>query len=341
MSSSSVLEVDIPKDSNDVILRDESYSSSSETEETYSEYSYFDDSNFPYEKNIFELNREYIFLKRLNTNRDTVVYKAEHRESKKIVAIKITDDLNYALEAENNLKNNKPREINIMQKLQGHPNICKFLQYIPLLDTNCYATITEFIDCTEDEIKPDQLKFYMYDVLQAIKHIHQNKIIYRDLKPSNILYSTKDKHAILIDFDCSTFFNPIKGHYGEIGTAFHYAPEMSNSEKKKNSKKGVSATKGYTTKVDIFAAGMTFAELFFDIEECSIPYREIIDIIKAHAKENGMRPEFDLIVNMLNPDPKKRFNVNDCLNHHYFNVCKTKTKGKQPEQPKINRKQKD
>lgn len=45
----------------------------------------------------------------------------------------------------------------------------------------------------------DVAKFYMIEILLAIEHLHSHNIIYRDIKPENILIDL-DGHVKLADF---------------------------------------------------------------------------------------------------------------------------------------------
>ncbi|OMJ24872.1 Cell cycle serine/threonine-protein kinase hsk1 [Smittium culicis] len=44
------------------------------------------------------------------------------------------------------------------------------------------------------------IKFYFKSLFEALAFTHSKKIIHRDVKPSNFLYSVKKKHGVLVDF---------------------------------------------------------------------------------------------------------------------------------------------
>uniref|UniRef100_A0A3B4A9Z1 non-specific serine/threonine protein kinase n=1 Tax=Periophthalmus magnuspinnatus TaxID=409849 RepID=A0A3B4A9Z1_9GOBI len=46
----------------------------------------------------------------------------------------------------------------------------------------------------------EEVRLYIYNLLRALKHIHQFGIIHRDIKPNNFLYNRKTKEYALVDF---------------------------------------------------------------------------------------------------------------------------------------------
>lgn len=47
--------------------------------------------------------------------------------------------------------------------------------------------------------KKDWVKFYAAEVLIALEMLHENEVIYRDLKPENVVIDSEG-HSKLIDF---------------------------------------------------------------------------------------------------------------------------------------------
>lgn len=46
----------------------------------------------------------------------------------------------------------------------------------------------------------EEVRLYIYNLLKALRHIHQFGIIHRDIKPNNFLYNRKTKEYALVDF---------------------------------------------------------------------------------------------------------------------------------------------
>ena len=48
----------------------------------------------------------------------------------------------------------------------------------------------------------DRAKIYLAEIILAVEDLHKRDIIYRDLKPDNIVFDSKG-HALLTDFGLS------------------------------------------------------------------------------------------------------------------------------------------
>ncbi|XP_067017125.1 leucine-rich repeat serine/threonine-protein kinase 1-like isoform X3 [Acropora muricata] len=119
-----------------------------------------------------------------------------------------------------------------------------------------------------------------FQVASAIWYLHDCDIIYRDLKPDNVLVWSLDENSLLnvkiSDYGISCFATP-QGVAGEEGTPGYQAPEI---------RTGV----GYDEKVDIFS----FAIFVYELLSGCRPFREyrnVMDIKKAIRR--GVRPTLD------------------------------------------------
>jgi serine/threonine protein kinase len=83
---------------------------------------------------------------------------------------------------------------------------------------------THMID--QEKFSEAKTKFYAAEILVALEALHEAKIIYRDLKPNNILLD-KDGHIKLIDFGLSKIEDDSKNPTKSIvGTPNYIAPEV-------------------------------------------------------------------------------------------------------------------
>jgi len=133
-------------------------------------------------------------------------------------------------------------EIDILRKIrdhgQRHPNIINYYESFEHL--NYYYIVFEFIDGHElfHEIVKNgkngsfkengpMTKIYINQLGSAIKWLHQQNIVHRDLKLENIMLSNKDRSLKIVDFGLSKI---IKNKYEKMdtvcGTPCYFAPEL-------------------------------------------------------------------------------------------------------------------
>jgi serum/glucocorticoid-regulated kinase 2 len=71
----------------------------------------------------------------------------------------------------------------------------------------------------------NQAKFFAAQVAMALAHLHSKKIIYRDLKPENVLVN-EDGYLLVADFGLAKFVKQGELANSFCGTAEYLAPEM-------------------------------------------------------------------------------------------------------------------
>jgi len=174
----------------------------------------------------------------------SVVYKGVNKDNNEKIIIKELKTTNI---------NKLIREVNILKLTKGIPNVIRLLDffkndenyYLVFPYYNCLPTRTIFYGFAAMEIK-----IFMYKFLQTLDKLHARGIIHRDLKPGNLLVKSCNDFMI-IDFGISDFYLPYRKFCTKIGTRNFKAPEQ------------LLLLKGFDYKIDIWAAGLIFAEMFF------------------------------------------------------------------------------
>ncbi|XP_053783493.1 MAPK/MAK/MRK overlapping kinase isoform X3 [Desmodus rotundus] len=150
---------------------------------------------------------------------------------------------------------NSLREIQALRRLNPHPHILKLHEVVFDRKSGSLALICELMDMNIYELirgrrlplSENKVTRYMYQLCQALDHMHRNGIFHRDVKPENILI--KQDVLKLGDFgSCRSVYS--KQPYTEyISTRWYRAPECL-------------LTDGfYSYKMDLWSAGCVFYEI--------------------------------------------------------------------------------
>ena len=293
---------------------DETYEDSEEgsdlDESEFDESSSWEDT-FPFEENIFALNHRYVFIENLATTKDVAVYKALDRETKGLVAIKIVDGLDG---------NKEPKEVRISAIVSGHPCVARMLAWFPIPSTQCYAIVSEFVEAVDrEQIKPRHAALYIRDTLAALVHTQASGILYRDIKPSNMLLRRDGKGGIMIDFDCATFYDGDRNHLSQLGTEGYMAPEMMKIAAARARGVPDEELSGYGLEIDVYSTGVLLGEILFCREnEGETSKEEFLRLISLLPPKEQSAPQYDLLLKLLEDNPDERIEPTDALKHPFF-----------------------
>lgn len=156
------------------------------------------------------------------------VVVARKRDSGKIYALKIIKK--SRIEQKSN-KEYVQTERSILAEIQ-HPFIIK-MSYAFQTESKLYFALEycpggELFNLLQKKrrFKEEYAKFYAVQVLLAMEHLHKYDIVYRDLKPENVLIDV-DGYLRLIDFGLSKIgIKTNKGSKSDCGTPEYLAPEI-------------------------------------------------------------------------------------------------------------------
>lgn len=161
-------------------------------------------------------------------------------------------------------------------------------------------------------------KFYAYQVIVAIKYLHKKKIIYRDLKPENVLIG-EDGYLKLADFGLAKYLAEGDSTKTMWGTPEYLAPEIIRREH-------------YDNSIDWWTVGVFIYEMVIGIppfynKSHSLMFDKILnDEVRFPSKEKYSIEISDawqdLIKSLLNKDPKNRLGADKgakmILSHPWF-----------------------
>lgn len=156
------------------------------------------------------------------------VMKVRHKQTRQIYAMKV---LRKDMIIKENMVSHTKSEKQILQDMK-HPFIVS-LKFAFQTEEKLYLVLDflsggELFFHLKEETKfsVERAKFYCAEIVLAIEHLHKHDIIYRDLKPENVVLNNQG-HAVLTDFGLAkTSISNASPTYTFCGTPEYLAPEI-------------------------------------------------------------------------------------------------------------------
>uniref|UniRef100_F1KVZ0 cyclin-dependent kinase n=1 Tax=Ascaris suum TaxID=6253 RepID=F1KVZ0_ASCSU len=293
---------------------------------------------------------EFECLNRIEEGTFGVVYRAKEKKTDEIVALK-----RLKMEKE---KEGFPitslREINMLLKAGNHPNIVNVREIVVGSTMDKIYLVMEYVEHDMKSLMDmmhsrgkhftiGQVKTLLRQLLSGVAHMHDEWILHRDLKTSNLLLSHKGILKIG-DFGLAREFgDPLKAYTPIVVTLWYRSPEL------------LLGIKEYSTAVDMWSCGCIFAEflrlkplfpgkgeldqinkIFLELgtpnEKIWSGYSELPGPRKMkfdHHEYNQLWKKFpsnivdkkglDFLNELLRYDPEKRLTAHEALLHEWFN----------------------
>ena len=156
-------------------------------------------------------------------------------------------------------------------------------------------------------------RFYGAQILLGLHYLHSLNIMYRDMKPENILLD-ENGNAALADYGISKIIKEGEKTKSFVGTPDYVAPE-------------IILQKGHNKMVDVWCFGIILYEMIYGLppfynKQQNIMLNNIIKINPTFPKMIKISPELeDIITLCLQKDPKKRIGNNgleEIMKHKFF-----------------------
>ncbi|KLT45679.1 putative mitogen-activated protein kinase CPK1 [Cutaneotrichosporon oleaginosum] len=303
----------------------------------------------------FNVGSEYQIVDVIGEGAYGVVVSAIHRPSNTRVAIKKIAPFDHSMFALRTL-----RELKLLKYFAEEgvsENIITILDIIPppsfehfkevylvqeLLETDLHRVIR-----TQD-LSDDHCQYFIYQTCRALKALHSAEIIHRDLKPSNLLLNANCDLKVC-DFGLArstqtAFPNKEQGFMTEyVATRWYRAPEVMLSFRM------------YTKSIDVWSIGCILAEMLsgkpiFPGKDYHHQLSLILDVLgtptidefyaitsrrsKEYIRTMSFRKKrafetlypkanplaIDFLTKTLTFDPRKRYTVEQCLEHPYLDA---------------------
>ena len=288
----------------------------------------------------------YIVESKIGRGRYSDVYEGLQKNTNEKVVIKILKPIT---------KVKIKREICILYTLKKCPNIVKILDVIKENYSEIFCIICKSISGIELKnfymgISPQDLKFYMYKIIECLEYSHRKKIMHRDIKLTNIAINKETKELNIYDWGLSDFYIKDYKYTLTIGSRYYKAPELFMEYKK------------YDCSIDMWSVGCLFGAMLFQINflfqgnsnqdqliviakqfgfnkinnflekykgSCFLA-QKIIKKIKKYEEKSWdefindknkyliSEDALDLLNKLLEIDPEKRISAKDALNHPFF-----------------------
>ncbi|XP_068507647.1 myosin-IIIb isoform X6 [Syngnathus scovelli] len=196
------------------------------------------------------------------------VYRVISKKDGSQAAVKVLDPINHTRHTNRDVDEEIEAEYNILRSLSNHPNVVKFYgmfyksenasggQLWLVLELCNGGSVTELIKgllTRGQRLQEPVIAYILYSALLGLQHLHNNRIIHRDVKGNNILLTTEGG-VKLVDFGVSAQLTSARLRRNtSVGTPFWMAPEVIACEQQYDYT--------YDARCDVWSLGITAIEL--------------------------------------------------------------------------------
>ncbi|XP_065874297.1 cyclin-dependent kinase G-2 [Euphorbia lathyris] len=293
---------------------------------------------------------EFERLNKIDEGTYGVVYRARDKKTGEIVALK-----KVKMEKEREgFPLTSLREINILLSFH-HPSIVDVKEVVVGSNLDSIFMVMEYMEhdlkalmeSMKQPFSQSEVKCLMLQLLEGVKYLHDNWVLHRDLKTSNLLLNNRGELKIC-DFGLARQYgSPLKPYTHLVVTLWYRAPEL------------LLGAKQYSTAIDMWSLGCIMAEMLSkeplfngktEVDQLDKIFRILgtpnetiwpgfsklpgVKVNFVKHQYNLLRKKFpatsftgspvlsdagfDLLNKLLTYDPEKRITAEAALNHEWF-----------------------
>ncbi|KAJ2386891.1 hypothetical protein GGI05_004245 [Coemansia sp. RSA 2603] len=256
---------------------------------------------------------------------------AYEKATQQQLAVKIMEKHNFSSNGTAGGGTNYIHEINLLRGIR-HANIVRVHDvvetprhvyiFMPLLrGGDLFDYIFE-----QERLEEDEARFITYQVLLALKYLHDSGIAHRDLKPENTLLVSKSaySHVMLTDFGMAKAAGQQELMKTMCGTFQYIAPEMLAP----GARPGDALETGYTSAVDCWSLGVMVYAMVSGMlpfsDDAGNPRVLFSQILSGHVDFSA--PCWDtlslecrsFVYSLLRIKPKTRMDVDGAFKHPWI-----------------------
>ncbi|AEV15624.1 hypothetical protein TCCBUS3UF1_5760 [Thermus sp. CCB_US3_UF1] len=264
------------------------------------------------------LAQRYEVLEKVGVGGMATVYKAKDRKTGRVVALKVPQE---RFVGDPRFVRRFHREAEVLSKMD-HPNIVKVFDHGQVDGVHFIAM--EYLDgegldrlIEERRLNLRQAAAILARVADALKHIHAQGIVHRDIKPGNIMVlkgalkedGVDPRGVRLMDFGIAAgkVLTRLTITGARIGTPVYMSPEQAKGQKLDH-------------RSDIYSLGIVLYEALTGQPPFTGGYETVIhqQIFQVPTPPKQLKPEIpqalsDLVLRMLEKDPAKRPTLDEVI----------------------------
>jgi serine/threonine protein kinase len=172
-------------------------------------------------------------------------------------------------------------------------------------------------------------RFYLAEIVLALEYLHHHSILYRDLKPENVMIDSRG-HVRLADFGVSRVgFGARDRAYTFCGSPEYMSPEM------------LGRKEGHGREADVYTLGAILHEMLTGMPPHFLAKDDKVDRDELYRRITNSDIQYPqhlssevvtLMRGLLHKDPARRFTLRELKAHSFFHGLLESRQGPQSEE---------